>query len=155
MLFGKNKAVSPLVMWAIILAGFFLINVLLPASTYLYEISPLRYLILPAVAYFLFFFISAFKEHKQAIMSAASIDRIVKTGVYRYVRHPIYSADIMLGIGIFFYAPTIRIMAAVACMIVILILWMGLEESALIEKFGNEYREYKNEVPMFIPWLKH
>lgn len=73
----------------------------------------------------------------------------VATGVYSVVRHPLYLAGIM----IFTFSPditrnwlTVRVLADIY-----FILGAFIEEKRLLERFGEEYREYRKEVPMLVP----
>jgi len=47
---------------------------------------------------------------------------------------------------IFFFAPLPVVLYALEI--------KAVEEPELEMRFGKEYREYKERVPMFIPWLK-
>jgi len=73
-------------------------------------------------------------------------------GPYRYVRHPLY-------VGWFFAfwaAPTMTIshlVFAIATTAYILIA-IQLEEHDLVEHFGQTYRDYKQRVPMLIPFAR-
>jgi steroid 5-alpha reductase family enzyme len=76
-------------------------------------------------------------------------DRLVKTGAYAIVRHPLYLA----GILIFTFQPyitrnwfTVSVLADAYFVFGALI-----EERRLIRRFGEEYRRYMREVPRFIP----
>lgn len=76
-------------------------------------------------------------------------DRLVKTGAYALVRHPLYLA----GILIFTFQPyitrnwlTVSVLADAYFVFGALI-----EERRLIRRFGEEYRRYMREVPRFIP----
>jgi protein-S-isoprenylcysteine O-methyltransferase Ste14 len=70
-------------------------------------------------------------------------------GFYRYVRHPL-----MLGFFIAFWAiPDMTVghlLFSVATTGYILIA-LQLEESDLLEAFGEKYQKYREQVPMFIP----
>ncbi|MBR3140894.1 MAG: isoprenylcysteine carboxylmethyltransferase family protein [Methanobrevibacter sp.] len=79
-------------------------------------------------------------------------NELVTTGIYAYVRHPIYAA--------FFYIATglILISQNIILFILPIIFWVFLtvvmiktEEKWLINKFGNDYIDYSKKVNRFIP----
>jgi protein-S-isoprenylcysteine O-methyltransferase len=80
--------------------------------------------------------------------------RIIKTGPYRIVRNPMYT-----GLFIAFVGAAIAIgelVAFVAIGIGIASIWVKIkaEEEILLEKFGEEYLEYKRDVKAaIIPWI--
>jgi methanethiol S-methyltransferase len=72
--------------------------------------------------------------------------------LYRVVRHPLYLGFIVA----FWSAPTMtvgRLLFAAATTVYILIA-IQLEERDLIEAFGDQYRAYKTQVSMLVPWRK-
>jgi protein-S-isoprenylcysteine O-methyltransferase Ste14 len=146
---------SPIVMWVIIVAGILLIfryfdnNRIIPPNRFL----PLLFVI--ALLYWLYFAASAVSAHPDAAKSVARIKGVVSTGVYAKVRHPIYSAYIVLGVGIFFLWPRIAVLISVTWGIIVLIIWMLVEENALKKKFGKQYENYQNRVPMIIPKFRN
>jgi len=157
----SQKLASPFIMWGIVFAGVAVIFVIFgglegKAAVFISaEILPsnsvLRLAIVPALFFWIYFFAGAVKVHREAAESIAGITKIITTGAYAKVRHPIYSADIILSWGIFLYLPNLRILLCVFWLNAVLFFWMKLEEGLLIEKFGNDYREYMKRVPMFIP----
>lgn len=81
----------------------------------------------------------------------AETDGLSKKGMHGIVRHPLY-----LGIIIVFWSfPALKTIDLVGNSGLTLYLIIGsyIEERKLIEEYGGEYREYKNETPMFIPKL--
>lgn len=83
-----------------------------------------------------------------------SIDKIIIGGVYGVVRHPIYAADILLFLCIFLFEPTYSVLFIVAWAIIIFLFWANLEERMLEEKFMEDYKQYKQRVPMLFPNFK-
>lgn len=69
------------------------------------------------------------------------------------MRHPIYLSEIMLYSGLLM----LNISLAAAFILVIAIFFLHYiscyEEKLLIAKFGDEYRQYMKEVPMWFPRL--
>ena len=78
--------------------------------------------------------------------------RLVVTGVYRYVRNPMISGvfSILLGESVLLGSPAL-VMWTLAFAIVNLIYIPLLEEPGLVERFGDDYREYTRHVPRWLP----
>ncbi|EKE19653.1 MAG: hypothetical protein ACD_8C00124G0002 [uncultured bacterium] len=150
----NKKLVSPVLMWAIILAGLFVVFQLVPARLVWPRNVLTSFLIVPALGWWLYFFLGAISVHRKAPLSADKIDRLVVEGVYGKVRHPIYSADIVLGWSLFFFYPDVRFLIGAHLAMFVFLFWIRLEEKALIEKFGDEYSEYKRKVPKLFPKIK-
>jgi methanethiol S-methyltransferase len=81
--------------------------------------------------------------------------RLVTDGIYARVRHPQYTGlfIIIFGEGIVHW-PTIVSVIALPVILIAYTLLARKEERQMLEKFGDEYREYQRRVPMFIPRLK-
>jgi protein-S-isoprenylcysteine O-methyltransferase Ste14 len=75
-------------------------------------------------------------------------------GMYSVVRNPLYLGNFFMGLGIALFAYLWWL-----TIIYILIFWLYYEriifaeEAYLINKFGNEYLEWANSTPVFIPKL--
>jgi protein-S-isoprenylcysteine O-methyltransferase Ste14 len=84
---------------------------------------------------------------------AYGTSKLMTSGIYSSIRHPHNLSSVLLNFGIaFVFKSTIGLLVAVASIIVTY--WFTLEEEKLlIQQFGDEYREYKARVPMFIPQL--
>jgi protein-S-isoprenylcysteine O-methyltransferase Ste14 len=78
---------------------------------------------------------------------------LVRSGPYRYVRHPIYTG-LLLG-----FAGTALALAqwrgVLAVVIVFVALWrkLRLEERWMAEQFGAQYERYRREVAALLPFL--
>lgn len=78
---------------------------------------------------------------------------LVTTGVYRYIRHPLYSSLLFLAWGIFFKTPSwLGGLLALAATL-FLVATARIEEAENLRFFGETYREYTKRTKMFIPFL--
>ena len=77
----------------------------------------------------------------------------VQSGPFRFVRHPTYFSMILelAAFGLICSAWWMLLVIPVAY-IPALILRLRLEEPALVDKFGDTYRDYQRRVPMLIPY---
>lgn len=75
-------------------------------------------------------------------------------GIHRYVRHPLYLGTLIFLAGLFFLTPLLSNLIAVAIIMIYTIIGIRFEERKLIREFGDEYKQYKKNVPMLIPYLK-
>jgi protein-S-isoprenylcysteine O-methyltransferase Ste14 len=90
--------------------------------------------------------------HKQAHEQSEQIERIVTTGVFSKIRHPMYLSLILMYFGM-------AIAWGIVWMLLPSLLFSSLtvfiaikEEEFLSKRFGHRYEEYRREVPWrFIP----
>jgi len=86
-----------------------------------------------------------------ALITVQRGHRIVRSGPYAIVRHPIYSGFIVATLGT---AIAHGDMAGLVATALVAICWASkarLEESFMIEKFGAEYEDYRRHVKGLIP----
>jgi protein-S-isoprenylcysteine O-methyltransferase Ste14 len=76
---------------------------------------------------------------------------LVRRGPYRWVRHPMYSAFFLSGLATFLITANafVGLVFLVYCLTTAAM--TGPEEANLIEKFGEEYREYQKHTRRFLP----
>ncbi|PKN91523.1 MAG: hypothetical protein CVU44_19400 [Chloroflexi bacterium HGW-Chloroflexi-6] len=77
--------------------------------------------------------------------------QLTTSGLYHYVRHPLYSA----GLVFIWLTPamTLNRLALWIVMSLYLIIGAIFEERKLLRDFGQQYAEYKTRTPMLIPRL--
>jgi len=75
--------------------------------------------------------------------------RLVKSGLYRYVRHPIY----FFGLVFMWLSPVMswNLLALYVSFSAYLLIGTVFEERKLLEEFGPEYAEYRSKTPMILP----
>jgi protein-S-isoprenylcysteine O-methyltransferase Ste14 len=80
---------------------------------------------------------------------------LVATGLYHYVRNPIYLGALTIIIGHFLWFKIIWMLAyAVAIFLAFHLLVTLYEEPTLKEKFGAAYENYCKSVPRWIPKIR-
>jgi protein-S-isoprenylcysteine O-methyltransferase Ste14 len=79
--------------------------------------------------------------------------RLVETGIYRYIRHPMYGSLILLGLGIYFKRVTTRTSVLAFVVVLALVMTALIEEGEMQARFGEIYGAYKRKTKRFIPFL--
>ena len=78
---------------------------------------------------------------------------LVTNGPYRYVRNPIYLGSFLFIVSIALVAANWLILLPAIILIILVYLQIKNEEAMLIDRFGDEYREYMKRTPRLIPRL--
>jgi len=81
--------------------------------------------------------------------------RLVTTGIYRFIRHPMYSSFFLLAIAQFMLLP--NWFAGTTGLIGTGLLYafrVRQEERMMVERFGAEYRDYMAHTGRLIPWFR-
>ncbi|OGS21134.1 MAG: hypothetical protein A3J83_00750 [Elusimicrobia bacterium RIFOXYA2_FULL_40_6] len=80
--------------------------------------------------------------------------KLVNTGPYKYLRHPVYFSNIIDFIGLPMITNSYYVLfSGTIIMILLMILRIPFEEKALISKLGDEYKEYQKETYAVIPFI--
>jgi protein-S-isoprenylcysteine O-methyltransferase Ste14 len=79
---------------------------------------------------------------------------VISTGVFRYVRHPIYTGAILFYLGATLMTMSLASLALWGLIIGFYIRISRYEEQILTEAFGNDYLEYKKKTGMLFPKLR-
>ena len=93
------------------------------------------------------------REGDPSLLAFEKTTQLVTTGIYRYIRHPLYSSLLLLAWGIFFKLPSLIGGILVVIATVFLFLTAKADEAECTKFFGHEYREYIKKTKMFIPFL--
>jgi len=79
---------------------------------------------------------------------------LVRTGVYRLIRHPMYSSFFLLGVAqMLLLANWFAGLAGVVGAGILFAFRVGREERMMLDSFGDEYRAYMAHTRRIIPWV--
>ena len=78
---------------------------------------------------------------------------LVKDGLYRYVRHPLYLGEILRNLGVVLIFSSVYGTLIVLLGSFFLLFRIEIEEKMLIVVFGEEYEEYKRKTKRLIPYI--
>ncbi len=104
--------------------------------------------IYPGIAGFLLL-----KRHGKSEKSFEDTTELVKTGIYGYIRHPLYCSLLLLGTGIMFKQPLLPQVILGLINIIAIFITARIEEKEMTERFEENYRIYMKETRMFIPFV--
>jgi protein-S-isoprenylcysteine O-methyltransferase Ste14 len=79
--------------------------------------------------------------------------QLVSIGIYKYIRHPLYSSLLLLAWGVFLKHVSLPSCVLVSAATIFLLATAMVEEKENLEKFGVEYESYMKITSMFIPFL--
>jgi len=82
--------------------------------------------------------------------------QLVSDGPYRYVRHPIYSALIVIAVGTTLVFRSYLLLVVAALSVYAHLWWAAAEEKLLSspEGLGDDYRSYASRTGRFVPRMK-
>jgi protein-S-isoprenylcysteine O-methyltransferase Ste14 len=79
--------------------------------------------------------------------------QLVTNGIYRYIRHPLYTFGASMFVSFGMMADNWFIATLGILTFILMAIRTPKEEANLIEKFGDEYRDYMKRTGIFLPKL--
>jgi protein-S-isoprenylcysteine O-methyltransferase Ste14 len=119
-------------------------------STVLVEFVPFFFRLFPAVLSLSSGAYLAIKAHN-AVFNEQS--KLITSGVYSWVRHPMYLGTLLVCLGFFLAIPSILALTIWIVFFIIYDKMATYEENDLSHIFGKEYAAYKKRVPKWFPRL--
>ena len=117
---------------------------------------PIFYLLIsiPFILIGAWFGLASVKETTLKVAETHRTEKIVSTKIYSLIRHPQYCGGILAHIGISFLLSSLFSLILTPLVILLNFLVAWKEEKELIKEFGDEYKNYIENVPMFVPKFK-
>jgi protein-S-isoprenylcysteine O-methyltransferase Ste14 len=80
--------------------------------------------------------------------------KLVTTGIYAHIRHPQYTGFLLLTLGMNLEWTTIFTFLLWPVLVFVYYRLAKTEDKEVEEQFGEEFRKYKQTVPMFLPRIR-
>lgn len=93
------------------------------------------------------------RDGDPSLLTFEKTTTLVTSGVYRYIRHPLYSSLFLLAWGIFFKSPSWLGAFLVITASLFVFATARADERECTQFFGAAYREYMKKTKRFIPYL--
>lgn len=79
--------------------------------------------------------------------------RLVREGAYRFIRHPLYASLLLFGFGVALKRLSLISIALLLILLLAVYATARVEEQANLERFGDEYQQYRQVTKRFIPFV--
>ena len=80
--------------------------------------------------------------------------QLIQQGIYRYCRHPIYLGSLLLVVcGVPVYSSSPNGLLVLSGLIPVFLFRIKMEETLLIQEFGDEYLKYRQDTKMLVPFI--
>jgi protein-S-isoprenylcysteine O-methyltransferase Ste14 len=93
------------------------------------------------------------QRQDNSLLAFEKTSALVTTGIYRFIRHPLYASLLFLAWGAFLKEVTSYSICLVGLATFLLIATAKADEAECIQYFGAPYEDYMKQTKMFIPWL--
>jgi len=80
-------------------------------------------------------------------------ESLITTGVYRYIRHPMYSSLLFLAWGALLKSVSISTLVLAGVATLALAATAMVEEAENVARFGHEYQDYMKRTRRFVPFV--
>jgi protein-S-isoprenylcysteine O-methyltransferase Ste14 len=78
---------------------------------------------------------------------------LITTGLYKYVRHPAYTGDLVVQIGIALFFSSIIGFLIMILLVPCFLYRISVEEKMLLDQFGYQYKEYQKNTKKLVPFI--
>ncbi|HET9912278.1 MAG TPA: isoprenylcysteine carboxylmethyltransferase family protein [Anaerolineales bacterium] len=88
-----------------------------------------------------------------SLLAFEKTTELVTSGIYHYIRHPLYSSLFLLTWGIFFKSPSFIGMVLAVAATLSLIATAKADEAECTRFFGPRYQDYMKHTKRFVPYV--
>jgi len=93
------------------------------------------------------------RESGPSLLAFEKTTTLVTSGIYQYIRHPLYSSLFLLAWGIFFKSPSWPGTVLATTATLFLVATAKADETECTHFFGVPYQEYMKKTKRFVPYI--
>ncbi len=123
-------------------------------STVIVEFASFPLLLFPAFLLCSFGIYLALKSHEAVLGEMVGQPKLIDSGIYSLVRHPMYLGTLMFCLGFLFIIPSLPSFGVWTAFFIFYDKMATNEEKDLIHILGIEYINYQKRVPKWLPRWK-
>jgi len=99
--------------------------------------------------------VRALGRHLRFDAALSQDHQLVRSGAYRWLRHPIYTSMfcLLLGTG-FLFTPVPLLIAVIVVFAAGTEIRVRIEDALLATRFGEQFRDYQRTVSAYIPFIR-
>jgi len=142
-----GQALFAVLFSSIYIADSFIFNI----STWLNDLVPNIIRVCAGSVVLILSGLLSFNGMRQVFKEVREKPEVIRNGVFSIVRHPVYLGEILLYMGLLFFSMSVASMVVWMLAVIFLNYISRYEEKILLDHFGDEYRTYMKEVPMWFP----
>ncbi len=142
----------------VLLFGLLLLNGSTPGGYFLEKSTFLKYVGMFLAAGGIFVLRATFKQYSVrqflGLKNEPSGAALNKSGILSRIRHPMYSATILITLGFLLFDPRLPTLVSMLCIYVYIPIGIWFEEKKLVREFGELYKKYRRDVPALVPRIR-
>lgn len=93
------------------------------------------------------------RENESGNFEFENTTNLIREGIYKYIRHPMYGSLLFLDLGAMFKNISITTISIAVAAAIFVVLTARIEEKENINFFGQDYKDYMKKSKMFIPFV--
>jgi protein-S-isoprenylcysteine O-methyltransferase Ste14 len=93
------------------------------------------------------------REGDPSLLAFEKTTTLVTSGIYQYIRHPLYSSLLFLAWGIFFKAASLPAFILTVTATLFLLATSRADERECTKFFGAPYQQYMQKTKRFVPYI--
>ena len=96
---------------------------------------------------------SKYREIESGNFNFENTTKLIKEGIYKYIRHPMYGSLLFLDLGAMLKNISVTTVSIAFAAVLFVVLTARVEEKENIKYFGQDYKNYMKRSKMFIPFV--